>query len=168
MSITGYSISKGKTYFNVYLNTFENNSFTGSNYNAKFIVNARGNLDVSDFSKSYNVYFSLQSVATSTLDILTGIEPAECYVAHVDIGSNKINNVSYSDTSSPMFIMNQSQLTYGAQPFTRFDTKYQDNPPIFVNTLYGLDTIGINVFLVAGATCPSTTDYQAVLRFEEV
>ena len=166
MSVYGYSINKGKVSFNIHLSSYQVNSWTGSLYNAVYSVDLRGHLDVSDFSKEYNVSFYLESeyISDGTIDPLT------LYGCHVDIGSCPINAVAYRERVTPHFIISKGFFNNAANVlYTTLKAGSNDNPPIRINSAYGLDHIGINIFDLNGqTTLVSTNAYNVILRFEEV
>ena len=166
MSIYGYSITRGKTRFNINLSSYQVNSWTGRLYDAIYSIDLRGHLDSSDFQKEYNVTLSFESEST-TNQLLSGTS----YAIHLDLGSNKINSHAFREAKTPHFIAYKSFFNLGdGTLYIRFDTHDSDNPPIRVNSLYNLDKIGFNVFNINGqATITSTTlNYQLTLSFEEV
>jgi hypothetical protein len=166
MSVYGYSIARGKVAFNIHLSSYQVSSFTGPLYNAVYNVDLRGHLDVSDFSKEYNVTFYLESeyISDGTIDPLT------LYGCHVDIGNCPINAVAFRERATPHFIISKGFFNNAAGTlYTTLKAGSNDNPPIRINSAYGLDHIGINIFDVNGqATVNSTNAYQVILRFEEV
>jgi len=169
MSIYGYSIEKQKVRFNIHLNSFQPNSFTGSIYNATYTINLRGHLDVSDFQKSYDVRLLLLSGATTDATA-TGINPDVIHAIHCDFGGNKVNSHSFRERTNPLFIAYKTiyNTSTGVQGCF-FDCRYEDNAPVRVNSLYGFDTFGFNLFEVSGQvslTC--NIGYQLILAFEEV
>lgn len=166
MSVYGYSISKGKTAFNIHLSSYQVNSWTGSLYNATYYVDPRGHLDVSDFKKEYNVYLSIESEAVTD----NTINPLSTYACHLDIGSSTANVATFRDRIMPMFIVYKDTFNNAVSAlYTRFKVGSQDNPAIRINSLFGLDHVGINIFDINGqATCTSTANFQVILRFEEV
>jgi len=171
MSVYGYSVSKGKTSFNIHLSSLQTASYMGSIYDAMYDVNLRGHLDVSDFQKEYNVYIALESQAITDLTTATGINPLETYTIHMDIGANFINSASFRERVTPDFIAFQQQWINGANVYNRFSVGSSDNPPIRIKTLYNVGQIGFNIFCasVTGQTPLANTsaNYQVILRFEE-
>ena len=167
MSVYGYSISKGKTAFNIHLSSYQVNSWTGSNkYDAVYSVDMRGHLDVSDFSKEYNVYFFLESENFSDNSIF----PETLYGCHVDIGNSYVNAAAFRERITPHFIVTKYYYNTAAGVlFTALKAGSNDNPPIRTSNAFGLDHIGINVFDLNGqGTLVSGAAYQVILRFEEV
>ena len=170
MSVFGYSIEKQKVRFNIHFNSFQTSSYTGTRYNATYSVNLRGHLDVSDFQKSYDVRLLLLSGATTDATA-TGINPDIIHAIHCDFGGNKVNVSAFRERTTPLFIAfktiyNTSTAVQGCF----FDCRYEDNAPVRVNSLYGFDTFGFNLFEVSGqvSLTSSTIGYQLILSFEEV
>jgi hypothetical protein len=168
MSVYGYSISKGKTRFNIYVSSRQINSFTGTIYDATYTIDLRGHIDVTDFQKEYNVTLAFDSEASS--DDINDINPDKTYAIHLDLGGNKINTHGFREIKTPHFIAFKDSFTASSSLFTRFKIANTDNASIRVQSLYNLDKIGFNLFDIDGqATLTSTTlDYQFVLSFEEV
>lgn len=166
MSVVGYSISKGKTAFNIYLSSYQVNSWTGALYNATYTVDTRGHLDVSDFQKEYNVYLSLESEAVTD----NTIDPNKTYAIHLRLGQNYLNVATFRDRLAPDFIAYKNIYNNAAAAvFTSFKTTSQDNPPVRVASLFGLDSLTLTIFDINGqTTCTSTANFQVILRFEEV
>jgi hypothetical protein len=168
MSVYGYSIEKQKVKFNIHFSSVQTSSYTGTRYNAIYSVNLRGHLDVSDFQKSYDVRIILDSEPTSDATS-AGINPSVIHCIHLDLG-NKINVSAFKERVTPHFIAFKTNFndTTGLL-FTRFDTRYGDNAPIRVNSLYGVDTIGFNLFETIGQTSlTNSLNYNFILAFEEV
>jgi len=164
MSISGYSISKGKTRFNIALNSTQSDR-TGALYDAFYPVDLRGHLDVSDFQKEYNVYLAFQSVGT-TFDEVIG---PPVLMVHLELGGNQINSYAFAERKTPHFLVFKSYYTGASPPDSgRYDTKITDNAPIRVKSLYNLDKIGFNVINTSNQTFATSLDYQVILSFEEV
>ena len=170
MSVYGYSVSNGKTAFNIHLSSLQTASYSGSVYDATYTVDLRQHIDVSDFQKEYNVTLAMESETTTDLESATGINPLETYAIHLDIGPNFINANAFRERSTPHFIAFQAQWINGANVYNRFSVGSSDNPPIRVKSLYNVSNIGFDIFSpsIAGQVpISSTANYQVILRFEE-
>jgi hypothetical protein len=170
MSVYGYSIEKEKVKFNIHFSSYQTNSYTGPRYNAIYNVNLRGHLDVSDFQKAYDVRLILESTGTSDATA-TGIDPNAVHAVHVDFGGNFANISAFRERCTPCFIAHKTfyNLTDNTLVW-RFDSRYGDNSPIRVKSLYGFDTLGFNLFDVNGqaSLTNSTVQFHFILAFEEV
>jgi hypothetical protein len=166
MSVYGYSIAKGKVSFNIHLTSYQIASYTGSLYNATYSVDLRGHLDVSDFSKEYNVSFYMESEYISD----GSIDPLTLYGCHVDIGNNKINTSAFRERNTTQFILSKSFYNNNANVlYTSLRAGQDNNPPIRLSSAYNINSIYINMFDVNGkTTINSTNAYQIILHFEEV
>ena len=170
MSVYGYSVSNGKTAFNIHLSSLQTASYSGSVYDATYTVDLRQHIDVSDFQKEYNVTLAMESEMTTDLESATGINPLETYAIHLDIGPNFINANAFRERSTPHFIAFQTQWINAANVYNRFSVGSSDNPPIRVKSLYNVSSIGFNMFSpsIAGQVpISSTANCQVILRFEE-
>lgn len=171
MSVYGYSVSNGKTAFNIHLSSLQTASYSGSVYDATYTVDLRQHIDVSDFQKEYNVTLAMESEMTTDLASATGINPLETYAIHLDIGPNFINANAFRERTTPHFIAFQNPWINGANVYNRFSVGSSDNPPIRVKSLFNVSSIGFNMFSpsIAGQVpISSTANYQVILRFEEV
>jgi len=91
MSIQGYSISKGKTKFQIHLSSTQVNNYTGTEFDARYTVDLRNHIDVSDMSKPYLCSVSFRTNGSDD-PVLTDL-----YGLHLDIGSNMINAHAYKE-----------------------------------------------------------------------
>ena len=89
MSIQGFSISRGKTKFQVHLSSVQTNSWTGSEFDARYTVDLRNHVDVSDMNKAYNCYVCFRTNGTDDINM------TYLYHLHLDIGANAINAHAY-------------------------------------------------------------------------
>ena len=164
MSIQGYSISKGKTRFQVHLSSTQTNNYTGSEFDARYTIDLRNHVDVSDMSKPYNCYVCFRTNG-SDAPVLTDL-----YGLHLDIGSNAINAHAYKEGITPHTILKVESFANGGVDYVSVYSEYQTNPPLFVKTLFNVDTIGVNVLKINGieTVAWANTDYHMILYFEEV
>jgi hypothetical protein len=166
MSVYGYSINKGKVSFNIHLSSYQVNSWTGSLYNAVYSVDLRGHLDVSDFSKEYNVSFYMESEYIND----GSIDPLTLYGCHVDIGTSFINTSAYREKNTTHFILSKGFFNNTAGTlYTSLRAGQDNNPPLRIKGAYNLDRITLEMFDLNGKTVINSTNaYQVILRFEEV
>ena len=167
MSVYGYSVSKGKTNFNIHFSSYQVNSWTGSNkYDATYTVDLRGHIDVSDFHKSYNVYLFLESENFGD----GSLYPETAYACHLAIGSSFINASSFREKNTPHFIISKYYYnTAAAALYVALKAGQNDNAPVTINNAFGLDSVSIRIFDLNGqTTLVSGANYQFILRFEEV
>jgi hypothetical protein len=99
MSIKGYSITRGKVRFQIHLSSTQTNNYTGTEFDARYTVDLRNHIDVSDMDKSYLCSVSFRTNGTDD-PLLTDL-----YVLHIDIGSNKINAYGYKEGIAPHTIL---------------------------------------------------------------
>ena len=165
MSVYGYSISKGKTRFNINLTSAQTNDRTGALYDAFYTINLRSHLDSTDFQKEYNVYLAFESEGTSNQIPVDGI-----YAIHLELAGNRINSFASAELRLPHFLVFKSYTNTSAGTlFVRFDTKASDNSPLRVRSLYGLDKVGFSVFdAITNTIFDGNVNYQVTLAFEEV
>lgn len=166
MSIKGYSISKGKTKFQIHLSSTQSNNWSGvSDYDARYNVDLRNHIDVSDMNKAYNLYVNFRSNPSSEPN------PADLFALHLDIGNNMINAHSFRENATPHLIL-KCELVANVVS-TDLYSVYCDstfNSPLYVKTLYNVDVIGVNLLKINPVqTVPwSATEYHMILHFEEV
>jgi hypothetical protein len=171
MSVYGYSIAKEKVGFNIHFTSAIANSWTGTQFDACFPIDLRGHLEVSDFQKEYNVYLSFRSAPSADVEIATN----SLYAVHLDIGNNNINADAYSRIKVPHYILNVGQITNAGNTANTYNLvcSWQDNAPIRVKTLYGVDNIRVNIINIAtqstfNPAVNANNNYHFILRFEEV
>ena len=169
MSIQGFSISKGKVKFQVHLSSTQTNSWTGSEFDARYTVDLRNHVDVSDMNKAYNCYVCFRTTGTDDINM------TYLYHLHLDIGANAINAHAYRELSCPHTILKLESYSNGGVDYVSAFSEYQTNPPLFVKTLFNVDTIGVLVSQINPADNPATstvtwanTNYHMILYFEEV
>jgi len=167
MSVYGYSVSKGKTNFNIHFSSYQTSSWTGTNkYDAIYTVDLRGHIDVSDFNKSYNVYLFLESENFGD----NSIYPETAYACHLVIGSSFINCSAFREKNTPQFIISKYYYNTAAGVlFTALKAGQNDNGPVTITNAFGLDSVAIRIFDLNGqVTLVSGANYQFILRFEEI
>jgi hypothetical protein len=164
MSIQGYSISKGKTKFQIHLSSTQVNNYTGNEFDARYTVDLRNHVDVSDMSKPYLCSVSFRTNGSDD-PVLTDL-----YGLHLDIGSNSINAHAYKEGITPHTILKVESFSNGGVDYVSVYSEYQTNSPLFVKTLFNVDTIAVNVLKINGMETVAwpNTNYHMILYFEEV
>jgi hypothetical protein len=166
MSVFNYNKGndKQKTCFNLYLtntnlSTFiKNNPLNGDAFNITFTVNLRGVIDSADFSKRYKVYVNYEVVA--------GFFGSANY-ARYTIGGNRLSNVTPTGETSGDVLLYEDYFYTSTR---RTTIKWNDNAPLYVNSLYNVDFVKIEV-LFGNNTQQfggQGRRFAVILRFEEI
>jgi len=158
-----------KTY-KIILNTFDTLSYTtpaGNIYNAVFPIDLKAIIrDPEDYAKSYLMTFSFQSVEDSNIFY------DDTYGIHIDC--NKAINVMQNNNNSnnKLYSGVLIQYTNAGRTVPRFQTKPEDNDPVYYTDLQNITAIQVRVVrLSTGLThvpVASNRYWIAMINFTEV
>ena len=162
------TIAKPKKIYKVNLVSSDTTSWTGSLYNANYIVNMRSIVrDIEDYGKAYKMTFSFKGFEDA--NILT----TEIYGIHIDM-AKAISTTQFS-TTNRLYTGILSQTAWFGRGIPYFSTMPDDNDPTYYTNIQNIDTIGIRVFRVNAnaqyvpATSGTTPkNYFCQIAFEEV
>jgi hypothetical protein len=161
-------IAKPKKIYKVNLVSSDTTSWTGSLYNANYIVNMRSIVkDVEDYGKAYKMTFSFKGLEDS--NVLT----TEIYGIHLDMG--KAVPITQFTTTNRLYTGLLGQDAWFGRGIGYFSTKPDDNDGTFYSDIQNIDRISIRVFAVNANTqyVPATSgttpkNYFCQICFEEV
>jgi hypothetical protein len=155
------SITKKPVSFNIYLDTNLSDSI-GPESNKRFPINLSDVVKFQDFSKSYKVYFTMESTTSGS----SSISALLIYLVDVTIGNNFSISKSNIPNIGPEYILYTNVL--GGDRF--LNTKYDFNPPIILKSLYGVDYINIQIRRLDNANISGSyiSRNQYHLHFEEI
>jgi hypothetical protein len=162
------TIAKPKKIYKVNLVSSDTTSWTGSLYNASYLVNMRSIVrDVEDYKKAYKMTFSFKGFEDA--NILT----TEIYAIHIDMA--KAVPITQFTQTNRLYTGMLSQDAWLGGGIGYFSTVPDDNDPTYYTNIQDIDRIGIRVFSVnANATySPATSgttpkNYFCQICFEEV
>ena len=156
-----------KKIFKVNLVSTDTTSWTGSLYNASYLVNMRSIVrDVEDYKKAYKMTFAMKGLEDA--NILT----TEIYAIHIDM-AKAVPITQYTQTNR-LYTGILSQDAWLGRGIGYFSTKPDDNDATYYTNIQDIDRIGIRVFNVNANTqyAPATTgttpkNYFIEIAFEE-
>ena len=161
-------MDKPKKIYKVNLVSSDTDSWTGSLYNATYLVNMRSIVrDVEDYKKAYKMTFSFKGLEDA--NILT----TEIYAVHIDMA--KAVPITQYTMTNRLYTGLLSQDAWFGRGIPYFSTKPDDNEGTFYTNIQNIDTISIRVFRVNAnaqyvpATSGTTPkNYFCQICFEEV
>ena len=161
-------MDKPKKIYKVNLVSSDTYSWTGSLYNATYLVNMRSIVrDVEDYKKAYKMTFSFKGLEDA--NILT----TEIYAVHIDMA--KAVPITQYTTTNRLYTGLLSQDAWFGRGIPYFSTVPDDNDPTYYTNIQNIDTISIRVFRVNANTqyVPATSgttpkNYFCQICFEEV
>lgn len=161
-------MDKPKKIYKVNLVSSDTDSWTGSLYNATYLVNMRSIVrDVEDYKKAYKMTFSFKGLEDAN------ILATEIYAIHIDMG--KAVPITQYTTSNRLYTGLLSQDAWLGRGIPYFSTVPDDNDSTFYTEINNIDTISIRVFRVNANTqyVPATSgttpkNYFCQICFEEV
>lgn len=156
-----------KKIFKVNLVSTDTTSWTGSLYNASYLVNMRSIVrDPEDYKKAYKMTFAMKGLEDA--NILT----TEIYAIHIDM-AKAVPITQYTQTNR-LYTGILSQDAWLGRGIGYFSTKPDDNDPTYYTNIQNIDSIGIRVFNVNANTqyTPATSgttpkNYFIEIAFEE-
>lgn len=162
------TIAKPKKIYKVNLVSTDTTSWTGSLYNASYLVNMRSIVrDVEDYKKAYKMTFSFKGLEDAN------ILATEIYAIHIDMA--KAVPITQFTTTNRLYTGLLSQDAWLGRGIPYFSTVPDDNDPTYYTNIQDIDRIGIRVFAVNANTqyVPATTgttpkNYFCQICFEEV
>jgi len=160
-------IAKPKKIYKVNLVSTDTTSWSGSLYNATYLVNMRSIVrDVEDYGKAYKMTFAMKGLEDA--NILT----TEIYAIHIDMA--KAVAITQYTTSNRLYTGILNQSAWWGRGIGYFDTKPDDNDPTYYTNIQDIDRIGIRVQSVNANTIysPATSgttpkNYFIEIAFEE-
>ena len=172
-----------KKNFKVWLDSNNANSWTHTQFDAKFFVDFNQCVRESwRLNSSYLMTFSFISKA-STFAVGT-ISSTYIYTVHIDLGQGTPTMYRYTSTRTPAGIVRVSNAGSGVWTVTAgvadvpvyFNSVPTDNEPVFINNLKNVNQICINLIQSGSgtfnsadnATINSATKYICCLNFQEV
>lgn len=162
-----------KRRFNVVLDIYNTDSWTGKQFDATFQVDLKRLVqNPEDLAKPYNVRFSYLSQIASFST--TGANPTMLFSLNIDMRRNKgIQNYNKPETYA-----GNLQNEYGGGSFiiSRLIARPQDNPPFYVDNLTNLTDVRLETVFNStgniinptnGSTINNVFKYIVYLHFEE-
>jgi len=161
-------MDKPKKIFKVNLVSSDTTSWSGSLYNAAYLVDMRSIVrDVEDYKKAYKMTFAMKGFEDS--NILT----TEIYAIHIDMA--KAVPITQYTTNNRLYTGLLGQRAWEGRGIGYFSTLPDDNDPTYYTNIQDIDRIGIRVFSVNANAgyAPATTgttpkNYFCQICFEEV
>ena len=172
-----------KKNFKVWLDSNNANSFSGPQFDARFLVNFNQCIREDwRLKSSYIMTFSFISKA-STFAVGT-VSTTNTYTLHVDLGQGTPTMYRYSSVRTPSGIVRVSTDGTGVWTVSTgvsdvpcyFNSRPLDNEPVFINNLLGINNINLNLIQAGAgtfnasdnATINNATKYICCLNFQEV
>ena len=157
--------SKKKVY-NVFLNSKDTASFTGTKENAQYFVDFTNIMNPESLNSSYLVRFRIKSLLIGT----AGYNPtSNLIVLNLGFSSRSCNmsNRTNSRTAGVLSFNWESQVTVTTNTYS-VDTRPSTNPPMYIDNLSSSNTISFNLYDVNSlANFSNVTHYVSILSFEE-
>ena len=161
-------IVKPKKIYKVNLISSDTTSWSGSLYNANYIVNMRSIVrDVEDYKKAYKMTFSFKGFEDA--NILT----TEIYAIHLHMA--KAVNITQFTQTNRLYSGILTTNAYFGRGINYFSTMPDDNDPTYYTDIQNIDNIELRVFRVNAnlAYVPATSgttpkNYFCQITFEEV
>jgi len=160
----------GKRSYQVVLDASDSGSYVGIPYNATYSVDFKSIIfDDKALDKPYEMTFRLVSRSSTTFNMNT------VYTIEFNLAGKGPLSYQYRanrNATGILSVMNDfTTYTSTACP-TYFDTKYTDNPPIYVPSLRNINFVALRVVntasnLVVSSTAPET-NYVCILNFKEL
>lgn len=166
---------KKKTQFTMSFCPNISNNRTGTQYGPLYDVDLRSLVEPADMGKTYKVRFAFTSIYISSAELDNSLDyfinfsfgPNSPMITSNVINPPEIHGIMFTDT----FITSSTGPNY----LVRFNTKMTDNPPIIINSLYGVSRIGWQVYSQGTSGSPVVynpanndgTIYAIKLYFEE-
>jgi hypothetical protein len=162
------TIAKPKKIYKVNLVSSDTDSWTGSLYNAAYLVDMKSIVkDIADYGKAYKMTFAMKGIEDG--NILT----TEIYGIHIDMG--KAVPITQFTTTNRLYTGILSSDAWFGRGIPYFSTKPDDNDPTYFQDIQNIDRINIRVFSINANTqyVPATSGttpkhYYLELAFEEV
>lgn len=172
-----------KKNFKVWLDSNNANSWTGTQFDARFAVDLNQCIrEQWRLNSSYKMTFSFISKA-STFAVGT-VSTTNNYTLHIDLGQGTPTMYRYTSVRTPAGIVRVSDVGSGVWTVTTgtadvpvyFDAAPTDNEPVFINNLKNVTFINLNLIQAGSGTFNSAdtgsintaTKYICCLNFEEV
>ena len=172
-----------KKNFKIWLDSNSSTSWTGTQFDAKYFVDLKQCIRESwRLNSSYLMTFSFISKA-STFAVGT-VSTTHTYTLHIDLGQGTPTMFRYSAVRTPSGIVRVSNDGTGVFTVTAgvndipcyFNSRPEDNEPVFINNLKNVTEITINLLQSASgtfnsadnATINNATKYICCLNFQEV
>ena len=172
-----------KKNFKIWLDSNTATSWTGTQFDARYFVDFNQCIRESwRLNSSYLMTFSFVSKA-STFAVGT-VSSTHTYTLHIDLGQGTPTMYRYSAVRTPSGIVRVSSDGTGVWTVTAgvadvpvyFNSRPEDNEPVFINNLKNVNTININLLQSASgtfnsadnATINTATKYICCLNFQEV
>lgn len=172
-----------KKNFKVWLDSNNANSWTGTQFDAKFHVDLNQCVrEAWRLNSSYKMTFSFISKA-STFAVGT-VSSTNNYTLHIDLGQGTPTMYRFTSVRTPAGIVRVSNVGSGVWTVTTgtadvpvyFDAVPTDNEPVFINNLKNVNGIFVNLIQAGSGTFNSAdnaginaaTKYILCLNFEEV
>lgn len=172
-----------KKNFKIWLDINNANSWTGTQFDARFVVDLNQCIrEQWRLNSSYKMTFSFISKA-STFAVGT-VSSTNNYTLHIDLGQGAPTMYRYAAQRIPAGIVRVSDVGSGVWTVTTgtadvpvyFDAAPTDNEPVFINNLKNVTSINLNLIQVGSTTfnnadtgsINNATKYICCLNFEEV
>lgn len=172
-----------KKNFKIWLDINNANSWTGTQFDARFVVDFNQCIrEQWRLNSSYKMTFSFISKA-STFAVGT-VSTTNNYTLHIDLGQGMPTMYRYTSVRTPAGIVRVSDVGSGVWTVTTgvadvpvyFDAAPTDNEPVFINNLKNVTSINLNLIQVGSTTfnnadtgsINNATKYICCLNFEEV
>lgn len=172
-----------KKNFKIWLDSNNATSWTGTQFDARYFVDLKQCVRESwRLNSSYKMTFSFISKA-STFAVGT-VSTTNTYTLHIDLGQGAPTMFRYSAVRTPSGIVRVSSEGTGVWTVTAgvadvpvyFNSRPEDNEPVFINNLKNVTEIAINLIQSASGTfntadnagINNATKYICCLNFQEV
>jgi hypothetical protein len=162
------TMAKPKKIYKVNLLSSDTTSWTGSLYNATYLVDMKTIVkDIADYGKAYKMTFAMKGFEDA--NILT----TEIYAIHIDMG--KAVPITQFHTTNRLYTGILNADAWFGRGILYFSTKPDDNDPTYYSDIQNIDRINIRVFsvnanaqYVPASSGTQPKNYFLELAFEEL
>lgn len=163
-----------KRTFKVVLNSYNTNSYIGSQFNASYYVDLTKIIpNDADFDKQYKVYCTFRTKSESIAN--NEITSTNVYTLSVGFNNSGLNTYDYDMYKNQSFILKVENITdTGGTIHTLLDLVDSNAQPIFIQNIRNLTQINLTTYLnsvasqsVFNPATPNNSKYICVLTFEE-
>lgn len=160
--------------FKVVLNSYETNSYIGSQFNASYNVDLKKIISSDEsFDKQYKVYCSFITKSENIAN--NEISSTDIYTLSVGFNNVGVNSYDYTMYKNQSFILPVVNCTdTGGAIHTLLQHTDNDSQPMFIQNIRNLNEIHISVYKntiasqsVFEPATPNNSKYICVLTFEE-
>lgn len=163
-----------KRTFKIVLNSYNTNSYVGTQFNANYYVDLTKIInDEATFDKQYKVYCAFISKSENITN--NQISSTSLFTLSVNFNNSGLQVYNYNMGDNYDFILPINNITdTGGAIHTYFNLQDNDQKPLFIQNVRNLTSINIRVNQITTTTSdvfnPATPDnskYMCVLTFEE-